>query len=377
MKIKILQVNHKRQLKQFIRFPHTLYKGDPFYIPALNFSEQIFLSHKNPFFQHSEAAFFLAINNDQIVGRIAAIHNRNHLRHYSDQTGFFGFFDTINDQEVANTLFQSTTQWLKQKGLHRIIGPTNFTTNDSVGLLTQGFDQAPVVQMPYNKPYYESLCLKAGFSQAMELYAYRFDAVELHSTFLAKAEMIEKRLAKNGIQIRPIQFRHFQQEMEQMREVYNLANQEHWGFVPLTREEFLFLAKDLRQIVKKENVLFAEKDGQIIGYFVTVPDVNQIFAKIPKGQLLPFGWTKLVWPPPVNGARMLILGVLPAYRHLGIDWSFFARTSTFFSKSGITWTEAGYVMQHNQMMNRIIQKLNGKPQKVYRLYQKDIYSPPR
>lgn len=368
MKTTIQEVKTKKHLRQFIQFRHRLYDGDANYIPQLEWSERIFLGKKNPFFKHSDTAYFLAIYNDQIVGRVAAIVNNNHLARYEDGAGFFGFFDTIDDQTVCNELLDTAAGWLKSRKLNQMLGPENFTTNDSVGILVEGFHEPPVIQMPYNKSYYEKLLTNYGMKNKMELYSYRFHHIDLPDTFMAKAKQIEKRLNQSGIRIRPINFKKFDEEMEAMRPVYNFANQNHWGFVPLTSEEFMFLANDLKQIVHQENVLFAEKDGQLIGYLVTIPDINQIFAQIPEGKLFPFGWTKLVWKPNITGARMLILGVLPAFRNLGIDWCFYAKTSAFYQKTGIEWTEACYVMKDNSMMNRIIEKIGGKRAKIYRLF---------
>lgn len=372
MSIRIEQAISPRQIRAFIRFRHKLYQGDPNYIPELNWSERNFLGPKNPFFRHSRAAYFLAYNGKQMAGRVAAIYNTMHLERYQDRTGFFGFFDAVDDQAVCNALLHAAGKWLASLGLTRIMGPENFTTNHAVGILTAGFEQPPVVQMPYNRPYYESLLNNNGMTEQMELHAYRFEQVDLPADFMKRAQTIEARLKRHNIRIRPVNFSHFGEEMEQLRQVYNAANEGHWGFVPLTVAEFRFLANDLRKIVQKENVLLAEKDGQLIGYMVTVPDVNQILRKIPEGRLFPFGWAKLLAKPQINGARLLILGVLPAFRRMGIDWCFYARTSRFFTEAGIKWTEAGYVMGNNLMMNRIIRNIGGKPAKTYKVFARRI-----
>ncbi|MCI4650761.1 hypothetical protein [Phaeodactylibacter sp.] len=372
MSIRIEQAISPRQIRAFIRFRHKLYQGDPNYIPELNWSERNFLGPKNPFFRHSRAAYFLAYNGTQMAGRVAAIYNTKHLERYQDRTGFFGFFDAVDDQAVCDALLHAAGKWLASQGMTGIMGPENFTTNHAVGILTAGFEQPPVVQMPYNRPYYESLLNNNGMTEQMELHAYRFEQVDLPADFMKRAQTIEARLKRHNIRIRPVNFSHFGEEMEQLRQVYNAANEGHWGFVPLTVAEFRFLANDLRKIVQKENVLLAEKDGQLIGYMVTVPDVNQILRKIPEGRLFPFGWAKLLAKPQINGARLLILGVLPAFRRMGIDWCFYARTSRFFTEAGIKWTEAGYVMGNNLMMNRIIRNIGGKPAKTYKVFAKPI-----
>ncbi|MCB0644596.1 MAG: hypothetical protein KDC44_23290, partial [Phaeodactylibacter sp.] len=243
-----------------------------------------------------------------------------------------------------------------------------FTTNDSVGLLVEGFDRPPVVEMPYNKPYYERIVQQAGLQPITDLYAYRFSTVELGAAFAKKAALLEERLAQNGIHIRPINFKVYKAEMERFREVYNRSNADNWGFVPLSREEFLFLADDLRKIVAPENVLLAYKGEQLVGFLVTLPDINQILIKIRNGRLLPFAWRHLIRPEKMEGARLLILGVLPEYRNLGIDACFYQRCSRFFQETGIQWAEACYVLQENAMMNRIIQHLKGVRTKTYRLY---------
>ena len=372
MSIRILPVTRPRQLRQFIQFRHHLYRGDPHYVPELYLSERAFLGRNNPFFLHSQATYFLAFSGKRPVGRIAAILNQKHLDRYKDHTGFFGFFDAEDDPLVAGALLDAAFDWLRQRGLRKVIGPENFTTNHAVGVLTQGFDQPAVVQMPYNKPYYEQLLTGQGLAKKMELYAYRFYQVRLPASFVERGRRIEGRLQKRGIRIRPVDFKRFGPEMEQLRRVYNAANEGHWGFVPLTPEEFRFLADDLRRIVRPENVLLAEREGQLVGYLVTVPDINQVLKQIPDGRLFPWGWAKLLARPRLSGSRMLILGILPAFRNLGIDWCFYARASLFYQRQGVEWTEACYVMQDNRMMNRIIQKIGGAPVKTYRLYGKEL-----
>ena len=369
--IEIVKVQTRKELQQFIRFPHQLYRDAPFYVPQLNAMQRWQLDHnRNPFFQHSEAAYFLARREGVAVGRIAAIVNRMHLLYQGGQDGFFGFFDAENDPAIAHALLTAAARFLNRFHLTKMIGPENFTTNESVGVLIRGFDSSPMIMMPYNFPYYQDLLLANGFSPILELSSYYLTHSKLPEGIHAKAALLEKRLNQKGITIRPINFKKFDTDISRMRLAYNEANEGNWGFVPLTEAEFQHMANDIRQLVAPENVLLAEMDSQIIGYLVSLPDANQVFKKIRNGKLFPFGWRHLLGSRrKINGIRILILGVIPAFRKSGIDWCFYSRISRYVQACGIDGAEACYVMKSNDAMNRMIQRLNGEVVKEYRLFE--------
>jgi GNAT superfamily N-acetyltransferase len=368
----IIQVASKADIERFIAFPHALYAGDAHYAPQPNFLMRKLLSPRhNPFFQHAEAAYFLALGKEgQVLGRVAAIHNRAHLEAYQDGRGFFGFFDAINDTTVAKALLDAAADWLRARGLSRIAGPENFTTNASVGVLTEGFDRPPVVLMPYNHPYYARLLENYGLNPWLDLYSYYCEHAALPVDLYAKAAVLEARLQQRGISLRPINFKHYDADIAGLREAYNAANEGSWGFLPLSEAEFRHMAADLRQLVVAENVWLAEREGRVIAYALAVPDYNQAFIKMPRGRLLPWGWWQLLTAKRrISGLRIMILGVLPQFRRLGIDWLLYARIAGHARRNGFAWGEACYVMDTNGPMKKMMAALGGRAIKQYRVYE--------
>lgn len=373
--IRVIQANTKRLFKKFIEFPHQLYQGDCNYIPQLNLIQrQLLLPKYNPFFKMAETVYFLAIDkNESVVGRIAAIHNKVHTEFYRDDTGFFGCFDCINNKTIASVLLKSASTWLHDKGFKHMVGPEDLSTNDKVGVLTKGYNRPPVFMMPYNYPYYKELLEHNSLTPIMTLYSYliREDSLprELHS----KSVLLENRLKEKGIMIRPVNFNNFKKEVQKLRIVYNEANIGNWGFLPLDENSFYHMAKNLKRLVNAEHVWIAEKDSRFIGYALCVPDYNQVFKKIPNGRLLPFGWYNLITgQQKINAFRIMILGVLPAYRRLGIDWCFYAKIAEYASKQNVKCGEACYVMEQNTPMNRMLKALNSEIIKEYKLFKIDI-----
>jgi GNAT superfamily N-acetyltransferase len=369
----IIEVTSKKQLKQFIDFPNILYKDDKNYVPPLFLSVDWMLGRKNPFLRHSQIALFLAINDGKIKGRIAAICNQTHLDTYNDRTGFFGFFDTENDQEVADKLFNSASAWLSSKRITGMIGPANLTTNDSCGILTDGFNEPPMVLMPYNYSYYENLLKNAGFQKATDLYSYHVQVETILSKYLNVYDNSLKKLAENGIRIRQVSAASFDEDMKQLRLVYNSCNAENWGFIPLNPDEFRAMAKDLKTIAPLDFALVAEKENKILGFIIAVPNLNEALKHVKNGRLFPFGIFKLLWyKRKIATARVLILGVQKEYSGQGIDLVLYHKITEAVKKRGIQNAEACYVMENNVQMNSILKKLDGKCAKTYRIYRKEL-----
>lgn len=373
----IHEVNTNKMMSRFIRFPHQLYSEDKNYVPALNLQQEEILSKKsNPFFKNSKAAYFLAIDeHKKITGRIAAIYNKAHLDLYNDNTGFFGFFDCIDDPFVAGLLLDKAAEWLLSNGITKMTGPENFTTNDSAGVLTKGFDDPPCFLMPYNFPYYEKLFQLNGYQKALTLFSYKTEPITLPQNIFHKSESLETRLLNQGISFRFLDFKNFTGEMMTMQKVYNEVNKNNWGFIPLDDQEFLHMANDLRKLVDKESVLFVEKEGKLIGFVVSVPDYNQAFKKIPKGKLFPIGWWYLLRSRKyISRIRIMIMGVLPQWRGLGIDWCLYAKVADYVKRNKLDYGEACYVMENNVAMNKMMRTLGASIVKEYQLFEKNILS---
>jgi hypothetical protein len=373
MTVEIIEVKSKKQLQNFIQFPGQLYKGDPYFVPALYLSEEWILSKKNPFLHHSQITLFLAKENKKTVGRIAAIYNKTHLEVYNDNTGFFGFFDAINNVEVAQALFKASSDWLKSIGLTIMIGPTNLTTNDSCGFLTNTFDQSSMVLMPYNFEYYNKLCLDCGFKKMIDLYSYEVDgtAVVIKYANILKRSLLN--MESNGIKIRPVSANSFNEDINQLRLVYNKSNENNWGFMPLNIAEFKAMAKDLKMITPLDLALVVEKGEKIIGYIIAVPNFNQALKHVANGKLLPFGFLKLLWyKRKISSARIMILGMLNEYSGLGIDLVLYQKIKEALNNHNIFISEACYILESNNKMNSILKKVEGRRIKTYRMYQIEV-----
>lgn len=372
MDIKIVEATGKPAMNYFIRFPKTLYREDPWFVFEPESLQREFLSEKNPFFRHSAARFFIAIADGRVVGRIAAITNTVHNRVYNDKTGFFGFFDTIDAYEVAGSLLDQVVEIHRQEGMDRIIGPTNFTTNDSCGVLVSGFEKQPSVLMPYNKPYYNDLLARYGFEKEIDLSSYRFGRQVLEKPYFGRSlEPLPDRLAAKGIRIRNIKYGELEREIAGMREVYNESNRDNWGFIPLDEVEFRHMAKEFRQFVPEEMVFIAEKEGRQVGFLVTLPDLNQVFRHIPSGKLFPFGFVSYLWyKRRINRARIIILGIDRAFRNMGIDMVMYEYLRKNLVRRGYQEGEACYVMGNNGVMHSILRKAGCEKIHAYRMYRK-------
>lgn len=368
----IIEVKSDRELRQFMRLPDKIYKNDKCYVPELYLSrKKIFNRTKNPFFEHSRADFFLALKDKRPTGRIAVIRNNIHLHIAREKCGFFGFFEVIDDYEVAKALLDRAVDWIRNEGLKVLTGPENFTTNESCGLLISGFELPPVINMPYNKEYYNDFLRRYGFAKATDLSSWYIDDQVLTSPAIINivTRTIDI-LGKSGISFRRIDFGKLEKEFDDLREIYNDANSDNWGFLPLTEKEFQDTATQFRQFVPADLVIMAEKDHRLIGFVVAIPDLNQAFIHIKSGKLFPLGFLKLLWyRTKITNSRILILGVSKEYRNRGIDIVLYKKIQENLAKHGIYHGEACYVMENNVRMNSIMKKIGGVEVKKYRIYQ--------
>ena len=370
---KVVPVSSKRELANFIDFPHDLYKDDPNYVPELFIAQRDLLT-THPFHKHSSLQTFLAYDDDKIVGRIAAILNVNHNKFNHANDGFFGFFDCINDQETANILFSEAAAWLTNQGINgKFIGPVNFSTNEASGLLVEGFDSPPMLMMTYNAPYYADLIEKAGFAKQIDMIAWHWEADSYDDRSVRLLDALQNRLKRNNILIRKVNLKNFKAEAAALREVYNSAWDHNTGFVPLTDDEFSYLAKDLKMILDTDFALVAEQDGKLVGFGLALPNYNEIFKTIKRGRLLPTGIFKLLLgKSKIRSIRIYALGVIDGYRKMGIEAVLYGTIIKEYKRKGFTHAEAGWTLENNTLINEAIKAINGDPYKKYRLYEKEI-----
>jgi hypothetical protein len=370
--ITIKKVETKSDLITFIKCQWKFYKGDPYWVPPLIMERKTLLSkEKNPFFQNADADYFIAYRNNEIVGRIGAIKNDTHLEHHHDNAGFFGFFESINDQQVANALFDTAKKWLKDKGLSVMRGPANPSSNDEYGMLLEGFDDPPRLLMTYNPKYYLDLCENYGMKKAKDLYAYKLENHKVTSSEkLKRVQQIARDRYK--LKISQLDLKNFNKELEKVKYVYNKAWAPNWGFIPMSDAQIDAMAKDLKPLVEPSLVLFGEIDNQLVGFALVMLDYNQIFINM-NGRLFPFNFIKLfTQKKKIKWARIITLGIIPEHQKKGLDAVFYWEIVNRAHNVGIDLGEASWVLEDNDMMNRGAIVMGGTVYKKYRIWEINI-----
>ena len=369
MTVAITAVAGRRALERFIALPYALHRGDPGFAPPLRRDVRALLSPRNPFFAHAEAAYFLAERDGAVVGRIAAIHNRAHNAFHGDRVGFFGFFETIDDAEVAGALFDRAASWLAERGLDVLRGPTSFSTNDEAGLLVDGFATPAALMMPHNPAYYVRLVEGAGFRKAKDLLAYQSTGDRLPERLVEGARLLQKRRA---IVVRPLDVSRFEQEVELVKRLYNSGWERNWGFVPMTDAEIDALAGQLKPVLVPDLVVFAEHAGKPIGLAVALPDLNVALRRNPSGRFFPGILRVLLASRGIDRLRVLLLGVVPEWRGKGVDALLGKAVWENGYARGFRWAEAGWILEDNHAMRNGLVNLGFEVYKTYRIYEKEI-----
>ncbi|KAA0211889.1 hypothetical protein FBQ84_00890 [Ignavibacteria bacterium CHB1] len=373
--IYLKEVNNETLKAQFIDFAYNHYKGCEHYIAPLRFDIKNNLdTQKNPFYQHSRIKLWLAFDDGKIVGRIAAIVNDNHNNFHKDKVGFFGFFESINNRLISNKLFDAATSWLKDQGMDTIRGPVNPSTNDECGLLVNAFDTDNVILMPYNFEFYEELILNAGFTKSKDLHALWIskDVIKDEKVMEKLRRIAEIVMKRENIKIRKVNLRDFDNEVQRVRDVYNNAWSDNWGFVPMTEDEFRYIAKNLKIAVNPEFVEFAEIDGQPIGFSLAIPDLNQAIKGL-NGKLFPFGIFKfLSGKKRINRLRVIIMGMKHEYQKKGIDGIFYKNLIENGNRLNYIGAEISWVLDDNMPMMKTAENLGAKIYKTYRIFDKKI-----
>jgi len=370
--IRPVELGNRRQLKAFIKFPWRVYRGNPNWVPPLILDQlQFFTPGKNPYLSHSAAQLFMAFRGDEPVGRISAHENNRHIQVHKDGTGFFGFFECVDDQAVANALFDVASTWLRERGLETMRGPVSFSVNHEVGLLLDAFDEPPLIRMTYNPPYYTGLIEGYGVQKIQDLYAY----VMLESEEIPERlrEMSDLVLEDPKLVVRTVDLRDFTNEVERIKTIYAEAWSENWGAVPPTEEEFDRIVGEFRLIYDRDLFFIAEYDGEPAGMSLVLPDMNQALKKA-GGRLFPLGLLKLLWyRRKIDSWRMPILGVRHEHRLRGIEIVFCCRTYDV-AKEKRTYRkgELSWVLESNTAANAVLKRLGARRSKTYRIYEKPL-----
>ena len=355
--------------RTFIDLPYRLHGHRQHFVPPLRREHrELFDRARHPFFRHADAALFLARRGGRPVGRIEAVVNHAHNQFHNDRVGFFGGFESENDPAVSNALLEFAARWLAARGMQIMRGPATHSTNEECGLLIEGFDEPPMVGMPYNPPYYAALLEGFGLTKAKDLFAWEVRADQAIPDKIARvAEMVRK---STDVVVRQVNFADYAAEIRRAMDVYNAAWTRNWGFVPLTEDEFAHAAKQLRPLLERfpEGAMVAEIAGRPIAFCLAVLDINQALTRLPGGRLFPFGfWTLARGLRRVRQARIMALGVRPEYRHRGIDALLYFELLSRGRRLGYQRAEIGWTLEDNRAMNRAL-LLGGRHHKTYRLY---------
>lgn len=373
--IVIKPVLSKSDLDLFIRLPGLLYRNDPHWIEPLHFERRQHLSPKNPVFGHLKWQAWIAWAGDKPVGRITAQVDTLHRQLHGNDTGHFGMLEAIDDPAIFESLMSTAESWLRQEGAHRITGPFNLTINEESGLLVEGFDEPPCALMGHSKPYYGTRIEGLGYQPAVDLLAYWMRTDELN--FPPPIRRMMDRV-RDRVTIRALNRKNFQAEVKILRDIFNDAWANNWGYIPFTEAEFEELGKNLKLLVPGDLLYIAEVDGEPSAFIVALPNINEAIAPL-KGRLLPFGWLRLLWKMKVQGvstARVPLMGVRQMHQHsrLGPTLALLLIEALYtpFVKHGIQALEMSWILESNTGMRNILEHIGAYIYKRYRVYEKRI-----
>lgn len=370
--LKVIPVESAAQRNTFMMLPWKIYKNDPNWVPPLLMDLKKMLNpKKHPFYEYGSMQLFLAYRGDEVVGRIAAISNNRfdeyHVRE-EGKTGFFGFFECINDQNVANMLLDTAKKYLQDKGFAFMNGPASPSSNYEFGALSEGFDDAPRVMMSYNHAYYINLYENYGLLVVKTLYAYKIDADTVFNNEKLKrgAELVKKRY---NVELKPINMKNLKEEVKKVKQIYNKAWELNWGYVPLTDKEIDVMAEELKMTAEPKLMPFIYVNGNLAGMAIATLDFNFLLKKI-NGRLFPFGiFTLLTQKRKIKWMRIILLGLLPEYRGKGLDAPLYYELVKNGMELGLTHAEGSWILEDNVEMNKGMEVVSAKIYKRYKVYE--------
>ncbi len=363
----------RRAQRQFIRLLWDLYRGDPNWVPPLIIHQQEMVGFRpHPFYENNPSECFLAYVDGKPVGRIAAIVNREHNRIYDERRGFFGFFECIEDPQVAQALFTAACQYLADQGMTDVRGPVNPSLNYELGTLVEGFDTPPTFMMTYNPPYHHDLICGFGFEKTQDLYAYEGDVSMLATLDPKLSFVVEEIRRRFDVRVRPFDPGRFEEEVNRFLDIYNRSLVATWGFVPLSSGEVAHQAKSLKYLLLPELTTFIEVDGKTIGAGFGLMDYNQIIKHL-NGRLLPFGWLKLLrGRRKISRIRLLSANILPEFQKWGFGLLALERMLEDVLRMGVTHGEFSWVLESNHLSRKTLERSGVRRIKTYRLYDRSL-----
>ena len=371
MEINVTPVRSKKQKRLFIRLPYRLYRDHPYWVaPLLIEQKKTFDTQRHPFFKHADAELFLAERDGEIVGRIVAMEDHAYEQCHGKKMGYFGFFecDLANGPEISQAVTQSlldaARNWFTARGVTKMIGPMNPSTNYECGMIIENFERPPVIMMPYNPPEYPALMENAGLHKAHDLICYEYDS----ETLPDKVARVANICRRQGYTIRPVEMKKLDEEVEAIYRMYNAAWEKNWGFAPVSYEEFREMGRQMKQIAIPDLILIVEYKGEIAGFSLSLPDINEVLHKM-NGRLLPFGIFKLMFGlKHIKTARVLVLGVMREHRRKGVDALLAQVSRQNAAKHGVTRGDFSWILESNEVVNNQMLAYGSQPYRKYRIY---------
>ncbi len=372
--IRVDAVSDRRQQKQFFRLPWDLYRDDPRWVPPLRTNQLELLGYKpHPFHNDAEMQTFIARRGDQVCGRVAAIIHRPHLERSGQQQGFFGFFESVNDENVAGRLFDAAESWLTDREMTSIRGPLNPAFHYEIGMLVDGFDQSPMFMTTYNPPWYPQLLERlGGFEKAQDLYAFHGHINMVPQLLETIGFGVEQARQRFSVHLRSMDTRRFGEEIQMFLEIYNQSFQSHWGFVPMSPAEVSQISSELRHLIIPEITVIAEIDDKPVGCIFVLPDYNPRIRQI-NGRLFPFGFLRLLWNRRgIGGYRLISANVVPEFQMWGVAMMMLDYLVPIAQRIGVQDVEFSWVAESNKLSRLSLENGGARRTKTWRIFDRSI-----
>jgi hypothetical protein len=365
-------------INDFIQAGHEVFRGDPTWVPPLHFELRERLHpKKNPFFGRAEVTLFTAWRGGRVVGRCSAQIDREHLRLWKDDTGFFGFFDTIDDPSVGKELIAAASSWVARRGMRKMRGPLSLYINEEVGILVEGFESPPVMMMAHSRPYQAAICEASGLTKEKDLLAWRYGKDIAFPARVLKAWEETKKLPE--VTLRSVDVSNMDRDIQAVMDIYNDAWVGKWGMVPALPDEVAKVAKDLKLILDPDLAFMAEIHGRPVGMCIMLPNLNEAIHDL-DGKLLPLGALKLLWRLKVKhpkSTRLMMLGIRKdvtknVKRYGGLSAAMYVEVARRGIAKGYEWGELSWTREEDAPINLGIRSMGAKVYKRYRVYNKDL-----
>jgi hypothetical protein len=367
-------VASRRDLKEFIELPYRLHSTSGVWVPPLRLERRLFLNRRlNAFFSHGDAQLFLARRDSRVVGRISAHYDDAFNAHHGNRWGMFGFLELEDDPEVLPPLLEAAERWLLSKGRDHMVGPMDFTMNDESGVMIEGFERAPLIKQPWHPPYYAQRAQEAGLAKAMDLLMWELEISDREKMLPIIFKLADEVEPRHGIRLRKMSRRSLRRDMDRFAEVYNSAWSENWGFSPYSKRDLDAYTRELHLVFDSHWFMVAETaDGETAAVAISVPDINQVLAKM-NGRLLPFGWWHFLRKGRImDRVRVGFLGVKPEFQQTGVAARMYVEHFDMASSTPQTWGEMGWILETNTNMNRAMEAMGGRVVRRYRVYERPL-----